>query len=148
MNTMKSDISLSEQIPVTEPERQYYYIEKAKEYVKNLEAQIGHQPTFCVVTFGCQMNARDSEKLVGILRKIGYAEEEKEENADFVIYNTCTVRENANHESLWASGTVKPCQEKTSTYDDRSLRLYDAGTGSCREVKKELSVCGSDFWNP
>ena len=96
MNTMKPDISLSEQIPVTEPERQYYYIEKAKEYVKNLEAQIGHQPTFCVVTFGCQMNARDSEKLVGILRKIGYAEEEKEENADFVIYNTCTVRENAN----------------------------------------------------
>ena len=145
MNTMKPDISLSEQIPVTEPERQYYYIEKAKEYVKNLEAQIGHQPTFCVVTFGCQMNARDSEKLVGILRKIGYAEEEKEENADFVIYNTCTVRE---YESLWASGTVKPCQEKTSTYDDRSLRLYDAGTGSCREVKKELSVCGSDFWNP
>ena len=52
MNTMKPDISLSEQIPVTEPERQYYYIEKAKEYVKNLEAQIGHQPTFCVVTFG------------------------------------------------------------------------------------------------
>ncbi len=51
MNTMKPDISLSEQIPVTEPERQYYYIEKAKEYVKNLEAQIGHQPTFCVVTF-------------------------------------------------------------------------------------------------
>ena len=146
MNTMKPDISLSEQIPVTEPERQYYYIEKAKEYVKNLEAQIGHQPTFCVVTFGCQMNARDSEKLVGILRKIGYAEEEKEENADFVIYNTCSRK--CKYESLWASGTVKPCQEKTSTYDDRSLRLYDAGTGSCGEVKKELSVCGSDFWNP
>lgn len=34
MNTMKPDISLSEQIPVTEPERQYYYIEKAKEYVR------------------------------------------------------------------------------------------------------------------
>ena len=145
MNTMKPDISLSEQIPVTEPERQYYYIEKAKEYVKNLETQIGHQPTFCVVTFGCQMNARDSEKLVGILRKIGYVEEEKEEDADFVIYNTCTVRENAN---MRVYGPVKPCQEKTSTYDDRSLRLYDAGTGSCREVKKELSVCGSDFWNP
>lgn len=145
---MKPDISLSEQIPVTEPERQYYYIEKAKEYVKNLEAQIGHQPTFCVVTFGCQMNARDSEKLVGILRKIGYAEEEKEENADFVIYQYLYCPRKCKYESLLASGTVKPCQEKTSTYDDRSLRLYDAGTGSCREVKKELSVCGSDFWNP
>ena len=148
MNTMKPDISLSEQIPVTEPERQYYYIEKAKEYVKNLEAQIGHQPTFCVVTFGCQMNARDSEKLVGILRKIGYAEEEKEENADFVIYNTCTVRENANMRVYGRLGQLNRVKKKTSTYDDRSLRLYDAGTGSCGEVKKELSVCGSDFWNP
>ena len=52
--------------------------------------------TFCVTTFGCQMNARDSEKLVGILEQIGYVEEPDEEKADFVIYNTCTVRENAN----------------------------------------------------
>ena len=42
------------------------------------------------------MNARDSEKLVGILEQIGYVEEADEEKADFVIYNTCTVRENAN----------------------------------------------------
>ena len=91
MNTMKPDISLSEQIPVTEPERQYYYIEKAKEYVKNLEAQIGHQPTFCVVTFGCQMNARDSEKLVGILRKIGYAEEEKSYRFVDLIFGTHNI---------------------------------------------------------
>ena len=41
------------------------------------------------------MNARDSEKLVGILERIGYVEV-PDENADFVIYNTCTVRENAN----------------------------------------------------
>lgn len=41
------------------------------------------------------MNARDSEKLAGILREVGYVETENEE-ADFVIYNTCTVRENAN----------------------------------------------------
>ena len=112
MNTMKPDISLSEQIPVTEPERQYYYIEKAKKYVKNMEAQIGHQPTFCVVTFGCQMNARDSEKLVGILRKIGYAEEEKEENADFVIYNTCTVRENANMRVYGRLGQLNRVKKK------------------------------------
>ena len=48
-----------------------------------------------MVNMGCQMNARDSEKLRGILQKIGYAETDSEE-ADFVIYNTCTVRENAN----------------------------------------------------
>ena len=51
--------------------------------------------TFKVVTFGCQMNARDSEKLTAILEQIGYREAENED-ADFVLYNTCTVRENAN----------------------------------------------------
>ena len=49
----------------------------------------------CIKTFGCQMNARDSEKLRGILELIGYELTEQEE-ADFVLYNTCTVRENAN----------------------------------------------------
>ena len=47
-------------------------------------------------------------RLTGILEAVGY-EMTEEENADFVVYNTCTVRENANHESIrpvWASGTV------------------------------------------
>lgn len=96
MNMMSPDISLSKEAPVTEPERQYYYIEKARRYVKEQAEKIGHPLSFCVTTFGCQMNARDSEKLTGVLRQIGYIEETDEEKADFVIYNTCTVRENAN----------------------------------------------------
>ena len=83
------------EIPVKEPERQYYFIEKTKEKVARIAEQLGRPLTFCVQTFGCQMNARDSEKLSGILREIGY-EEQEDEHADFVIYNTCTVRENAN----------------------------------------------------
>ena len=55
----------------------------------------GHPLTAAVVTFGCQMNARDSEKLSGILEQAGYTLSDSEE-ADFVIYNTCTVRDNAN----------------------------------------------------
>ena len=60
------------------------------------ENKVGGKLTFFVKTFGCQMNARDSEKLVGILEEIGYVESD-DEHADFVIYNTCTVRENANN---------------------------------------------------
>ena len=56
---------------------------------------LGHAPTACVVTFGCQMNARDSEKLKGVLQEAGFADSESEE-ADVVVFNTCTVRENAN----------------------------------------------------
>ena len=78
------------QIPSEEPARQYYFMEIAKKYVAELAEQKGAPLTFCVTTFGCQMNARDSEKLVGILEKIGYVEA-PDEKADFVIYNTCTV---------------------------------------------------------
>ena len=78
-----------------ETRRQYEYIEKARQYVAQKEKEAGRKLTCCVHTFGCQMNARDSEKLLGILTDIGYVETE-DEHADFVIYNTCTVRENAN----------------------------------------------------
>lgn len=93
MNELKD---LNVEAPVEEPKRQYYFIEKGKELVARLSEQAGHPLTFCVTTFGCQMNARDSEKLAGILEKMGYVEEPEEEKADFVIFNTCTVRENAN----------------------------------------------------
>ena len=53
------------------------------------------------------MNARDSEKLVGILERIGYIEEPDEDKADFVIYNTCTVRENANMRVYGRLGQLK-----------------------------------------
>ena len=67
----------------------------AKEQLHILEENLGRPLTCCINTFGCQMNARDSEKLLGILETIGYQAVETED-ADFVLYNTCTVRENAN----------------------------------------------------
>lgn len=91
-----SNININEEAPACEPERQYYYMAKARRYVNAKAEELGHPLTFCVTTFGCQMNARDSEKLVGVLEQIGYVETTNEEEADFVIYNTCTVRENAN----------------------------------------------------
>ena len=75
--------------------RQAWFIKKARELVLEREQAAGRRLTACTVTFGCQMNERDSEKLRGILDLVGF-EESADENADFVIYNTCTVRENAN----------------------------------------------------
>ena len=82
--------------PEEEPRRQYYFMEKAKAYVAADSKRLGRPLTACTKTFGCQMNARDSEKLNGILETVGYELTDSEE-ADFVIYNTCTVRENANN---------------------------------------------------
>ena len=89
-------VDLEAEPPTEEPERQYYFIAKARKYVKALSEKLGRPLYSHVTTFGCQMNARDSEKLVGILEEMGYIEAEEEESADFVIFNTCTVRENAN----------------------------------------------------
>ena len=81
--------------PTEEPARQYYFMAKCREWVRAFERKNGRRPTACTQTFGCQMNARDSEKLAGILEQIGYVPA-KDEDADLVIYNTCTVRDNAN----------------------------------------------------
>ena len=97
--------------PVREPERQYYFIDKAREMVRE-KSRAAHRPlTFCVVTFGCQMNARDSEKLRGILEEIGYIRAESEE-ADLVLYNTCTVRENANVRVYGRLGGLQSLKKK------------------------------------
>ena len=82
--------------PVSEPDRQHFYIARAGEYVREESNRLGRVLSATITTFGCQMNARDSEKLAGILRQIGFVDEPDEEKADFVIFNTCTVRENAN----------------------------------------------------
>lgn len=96
--------------PVEEPLRQLYFIELCRRQVEELKRECdGFSGTFSIQTFGCQMNSRDSEKLCGILEEIGYRETD-EEHADFVLYNTCTVRENANQRvygRLGHLGTMK-----------------------------------------
>ena len=63
--------------------------------------EMPHRPkTYHVVTYGCQMNAHDSEYLAGMLREMGMAESPDRENADFVIFNTCCVRDNAERRAL------------------------------------------------
>ena len=56
--------------------------------------------TYCVVTYGCQMNAHDSEKLEGMLSLMGLTKADSRESADFVIFNTCCVRDNAQRRAL------------------------------------------------
>ncbi|MBQ9590423.1 MAG: tRNA (N6-isopentenyl adenosine(37)-C2)-methylthiotransferase MiaB [Butyrivibrio sp.] len=105
LNSNKEDIKDAESL------KQLEFINKAKEYVSSMEKELGRKLTACVVTFGCQMNARDSEKLVAILKLAGY-EESDSENADFVIYNTCTVRDNADQRVLGRLGQCGSYKKK------------------------------------
>lgn len=98
-------------IPMQEPERQYYFIDLTRELVAEKAQELGRPLSACVVTFGCQMNARDSEKLTGILKQVGFVMQEGE-NADFVIYNTCTVRDNANQKVYGRLGVLNGYKKK------------------------------------
>lgn len=97
--------------PIEEPARQYYFMAKCREQVREFEKKNGRRPCFFTQTFGCQMNARDSEKLCGVLETAGYVPAENEE-ADFVIYNTCTVRENANNKVYGRLGYLRKLKQK------------------------------------
>lgn len=99
-------------IPTQEPERQGYFMDLLSKEIEQYTKDNGQCPSYYVATFGCQMNAHDSEKLTGILEQIGFQEAPREEDADFVIYNTCTVRENANTKLYGHLGQLKKRKEK------------------------------------
>lgn len=104
-------IEIDTEAPNTEPDRQFYFMERAKQLLAGRERSLGRKLSYYVETFGCQMNARDSEKLRGILDMVGFTQAESEE-ADFVIYNTCTVRENANNKVYGRLGTLGSYKKK------------------------------------
>ncbi|HCU08344.1 MAG TPA: tRNA (N6-isopentenyl adenosine(37)-C2)-methylthiotransferase MiaB [Clostridiales bacterium] len=66
-----------------------------------------HAKTYYIVTFGCQMNERDSETLAGMLEEMGYVLTEDKTKADVVLLNTCSVRENADKRFFGVLGQLK-----------------------------------------
>ncbi len=104
-------IDLREEAPADEPMRQYYFIKKARGIVDAESERLGRRLTADGETFGCQMNAKDSEKLIGILENIGF-EMIEDESADLVFYNTCTVRDNANQRVYGRLGFVHNMKKK------------------------------------
>ena len=106
--------NILDEAPKTEPERQYYFLEECRKIAEQIAEEKGRKLTCCINTFGCQMNAKDSEKLLGIMKQIGYVPTDSEE-ADFVLYNTCTVREHANVRVYGRLGVLK--REKTANPD-------------------------------
>lgn len=113
-----------------EEKKQQYYLESVREYVSKYSEKIGHQATCTVITFGCQMNARDSEKLAGMLEKVGFILLNEDEHADFVIYNTCTVRDNANQRVYGRLGYLHNLKKKNP---DKKIAL-------CGCMMQEASV--------
>ncbi len=106
------EINISTEPPQKEPDRQYYYMAKCREWTEGFRQKNGRRPKACVINMGCQMNARDSEKLVGILEVSGYEMTDKEEVSDFAIINTCTVRDNANQKVYGRLGELNGAKRR------------------------------------
>ncbi len=105
-------MSLNNQITSEEETlRQKEIMERLKGRIADISKELGRPLTYCSICFGCQMNAKDSEKLEGILETIGYVRTESED-CDFLIMNTCTVRENANLRVYGRLGQLKKYKKK------------------------------------
>ena len=72
----------------------------------------GRRKTYHILTYGCQMNEHDSEKISGMLTSIGYEETTDDKSADLVIFNTCLIRENAELRVFGKLGEVKGLKRK------------------------------------
>ena len=65
-----------------------------------------------IVTYGCQMNLHESEKIAGILRGMGYEETQQKEDADIIVFNTCCIRENAENHAFGNIGALKQLKKQ------------------------------------
>lgn len=87
---------------------QLYYINE----VRQTAANIYGAPKACVNTFGCQQNVSDSEHYKGMLEKMGYEITENADEADFVLFNTCAVREHAEDRVYGNIGKMKQLKKQ------------------------------------
>ena len=67
---------------------------------------------YFIVTYGCQMNVHESEKIAGILRRMDYVESDKLEDADIIVFNTCCIRENAENHAFGNIGALKKLKKQ------------------------------------
>lgn len=104
---MRNETNMNE----LEAQRQREIMKRLKVRLTQKSRELGRPLTYCSICFGCQMNAKDSEKLEGILETIGYVKTDSED-ADFIIMNTCTVRENANLRVYGRLGQLKKYKKK------------------------------------
>ncbi len=93
----------------SEIDEQYKYMEKVA------KVNEGQNLKYAIYTMGCQLNENDSEKISGMLEKMGYSKTEEIQRADFVVFNTCCVRENAEDKLFGKIGEMKRQKEEKET---------------------------------
>ena len=96
-------------VPKKEIENQYEYMSKAKDLV---DVRYGNNAKYFINTAGCKLNEADSETYAGMLEKMGYKKAECFEDANLVLFNTCSIRENAEEKVFGKLGELKNLKSK------------------------------------
>ncbi len=86
-------------------------IEEQKEYINKVKEKVNNRKYY-ILTMGCQLNENDSEKICGMLENMGYSRADNQNEADFVLFNTCCVRENAEDKLFGKLGELKKLKEQ------------------------------------
>ena len=88
-------------------------IDQQIQYVVDINKMIKNKGfKYHIITYGCQMNVHDSEKLAGMISAMGYTENSEIEDADLILFNTCCVRENAENKVYGNVGALYPNKQR------------------------------------
>ena len=132
-------------------------MEAQQQFAREFKSLVNRPKTYHIVTYGCQMNAHDSEKLAGMLEEMGMEAAPTREEADFVLHNTCCIRDNAERKALgnvtWLKEIKKErphmligvcgCMVQEPGMADKLLRQYPFvdlafGTGNLHQLPELL----------
>ena len=105
--------------------------------------QSNPQKTFYLETFGCQMNAHDSEKVVGTLLQEGYRQVDTVEQADLVLYNTCSIRDKAEQKVFNRLSDYKKYKKQGKTFGVLGCVAQQEGEKIFERAPYVSLVCGS-----
>jgi tRNA-2-methylthio-N6-dimethylallyladenosine synthase len=128
-----SERKAAEKIDNEEILRQKQIVRRIKENNELEHQKTGKQKQMRVITFGCQQNNSDSEKIMGMLAEMGYTHTDKKEQADVIIINTCCVRENAELKLYGNIGALKQLK-----VDNPSLIIGECGCMMQQEYAVEM----------
>lgn len=108
-----------------------------------MEMSAAPQKTFYLETFGCQMNVHDSEKVIGTLLHEGYRQVETVEQADLILYNTCSIRDKAEQKVFHRLADYKKLQAQGKKFGVLGCVAQQEGEKIFERAPHVSLVCGS-----
>src|SRR5689334_9892302 len=104
---------------------------------------VGTGKTFYIETFGCQMNVHDSEKVIGTLMSEGYRQVQTVDEADLILYNTCSIRDKAEQKVFHRLADYKRLEAQGKRFGVLGCVAQQEGEKIFERAPHVSMVCGS-----